>query len=95
MKAKIKITVSAHNNLKENSTWYNTTNKGLGLLFIKSVQNKINFISVNPLIYQIRYDNIRIAFTQNFPFGIHYEYLQTEDLIIIYAIFHTSQNQIK
>ncbi|MFA9290097.1 MAG: hypothetical protein ACEQSF_02590 [Solirubrobacteraceae bacterium] len=50
MKAKIKITVSARNNLKENSIWYNTTNKGLGLLFIKSVQNKINFISVNPLI---------------------------------------------
>lgn len=64
----------------------------MGLLFLKEVNTKVNFIAKNPLVYQIRYANIRVAFTDRFPYGIHYEYNEPENEIIILAVFHTSIN---
>ncbi|WAC41723.1 type II toxin-antitoxin system RelE/ParE family toxin [Pedobacter sp. SL55] len=59
---------------------------------LKEVNTKVNFIAKNPLVYQIRYANIRVAFTDRFPYGIHYEYNEPENEIIILAVFHTSIN---
>ena len=92
MIAKRKIVAFAKQNLKDTAFWYNSKQMGLGIIFLKEINEKVHYICKNPLHCQIRYGTIRIAFTKKFSFGIHYEYLPIENQIIIYAVFHTSQN---
>ena len=93
MKFKKLVSDSVKENLKEASFWYNLKQKGLGKTFLFEVDLTVNYICENPLLFQIRYDTIRIAFLENFPYGVHYEYIAGQNQINIYAIFHTSKSQ--
>ena len=76
--------------LKEISSWYETIQKNLGKRFLKSIKDEIKILRVNPLLYQIRYDETRVALIQTFPYLIHFEIDKNE--IVIKAIIHTSRN---
>ncbi len=92
MNAKKQIADIVNQDLKEAALWYNNARKGLGFLFLKEVNKKVSQIAENPLAYQIRYANIRIAFTDRFPYGIYYEYNRAENQVIILAVFHTAMS---
>jgi plasmid stabilization system protein ParE len=92
MRAEKKVAEFVRQDLKEAALWYEKAAKGLGKLFLKEINEKVSQISANPLAHEIRYSNIRVAFTRRFPYGIHYEYIQSDNLIIILAVFHTSIN---
>jgi plasmid stabilization system protein ParE len=92
MSAKKQIAEIVKRDLKEAAFWYENAKKGLGLLFLKEINIKVNQIAKNPLAYQIRYANIRVAFTSTFPYGIHYEYNTQQNIVIILAVFHTAIN---
>lgn len=92
MKIKKRVEPSVKQDLKEAARWYNKARKGLGNLFLKEVNKKVKLILQNPLHYQIRYANIRVAFTNIFPYGIHFEYLEKENQVNILAVFHTSRD---
>ncbi|MEY8761772.1 hypothetical protein [Chryseobacterium tongliaoense] len=42
--------------------------------------------------FELKYDHNRIIFFRKFPYGIHYSYSEKENLIEIYAVFHTSRD---
>jgi plasmid stabilization system protein ParE len=92
MKLKKLVSDSVEENLKEVALWYNSKQKNLGKVFLKEVNVTVGYICQNPLLFQIRYDSIRIAFLDKFPYGIHYEYLAHENQVNIYAVFHTSRS---
>lgn len=92
MIAKKQVAEIVKQDLKEAAFWYENAKKGLGLLFLKKINQKVNQIAKNPLAYQIRYANIRVAFTSTFPYGIHYVYNEFENRVIILAVFHTAVN---
>ena len=92
MKAKIAVAKFVKQDLKEATSWYNKARDGLGSLLLKEVNEKVIQISENPLAYEIKYSNIRVAFMQKFPYGIHFEFLEDQNQIIILADFHTSVN---
>ncbi len=92
MKVKKLVSDSVKENLKQASFWYNTKQKDLGKLFLKDINSVVDYICQNPLLFQIRYNTIRIAFLENFPYGIHYEYFENENEVKIYAVFHTSRS---
>ena len=92
MKAKIAVSKFVEQDLKEATSWYNKAREGLGPLLLKEVNEKVIQISENPLAYEIKYSNIRVAFTQKFPYGIHFEFLEDQNQIIILAVLHTSVN---
>ncbi len=48
----------AKEDLKEAKVWYENKLKGLGKRFLSEVDKKINFIKINPLASNIRYDEI-------------------------------------
>jgi hypothetical protein len=50
----------------------------------------MKIIRVKPHLYQIRYDETRVALTQTFPYLIHFEIDKKE--IVVKAIVHTSRN---
>ena len=92
MKFKKLVSETVKINLKETSLWYNSKQKGLGKRFLIDVNSTVDYICINPLHFQIRYDTIRIAFLEKFPYGIHYEYLEDKNQVNIYAVFHSSRN---
>jgi len=82
----------AAQDIKDAAKWYNKKQKGLGKKFTQQVRQKVVFIRKNPLAAPIRYDQIRTAVVDIFPFMIHYQVDEIKQLIIISAVFHTSQN---
>ena len=92
MKVKKQVAEIVNQDLKEAALWYNRARSGLGKVFLKEVKAEVNQIVKNPLAYEVRYANIRIAFVNKFPYGIHFEYHGREKQVIILAVFHTSRN---
>jgi len=92
MKAKKVISDYAKADLSEASKWYEKQQKDLGKRFLKEIREAIEAISKNPTVCQIRYDEHRVYFTSVFPYGIHYQYISSENEVRIKAIFHTARN---
>lgn len=90
MSFKLVISSSAENDLFEAIIWYETKKRGLSFDFEYCIEPGIKQILNNPLLFQKRYNEIRINFTERFPFGIHYRL--KENIIEIIGFFHTSRD---
>lgn len=64
---KVIILPLAKEDLKEAKVWYENKLKGLGKRFVAEVDKKINFIKINPLASNIRYDEIHTTVLDVFP----------------------------
>ncbi|MGJ3235692.1 type II toxin-antitoxin system RelE/ParE family toxin [Marivirga sp.] len=67
----------------ESSQWYEEKQENLGLRFLDEVEDKIRLITQNPLHYQVRYKNIRLALLNHFPYAIHF--LVDQNSVIVLA----------
>jgi plasmid stabilization system protein ParE len=92
---KVIILPLAKEDLKEAKVWYETKLKGLGKRFLSEVDKKINFIKINPLASNIRYDEIHTTVLDIFPYIIHYKVELDQKTIVIVAVLHTSLNPKK
>jgi len=79
MKVKKVVSNLVKEHLKEAFLWYNSKQTNLGKTFLKEVSMSVNYLCQNPLLFQIRYNTIRIAFLENFPYGVHYEYFSDKN----------------
>ena len=73
--------------------WYESQSSGLGKEFLRNVEACLSLIKRNPEIHSIVYKNFRRALVRRFPFAIFYE--QEKNELIIYAVFHCSQDPVK
>jgi hypothetical protein len=89
---KIKIDVDAAFEFEESVIWYNNQVDGLGKKFEHHVKIQINSLKINPNLYPIKFPEVRCLPLFKYPFNIFYTVDETEKLIIIRAIFHTSRN---
>ena len=62
----------AKEDIREASNWYNKKSKGLGNRFTAEVREKVHFIRQNPTASNVRYDDVRTAVLNIFPYMIHY-----------------------
>ena len=76
--------------ISDAAEWYNWKQKGLGKQFTNELRTKVSFLRENPKACAVRYDDVRCAVLNNFPFMIHYILNQENKTIIIIAVFHTS-----
>jgi len=90
MNYKLTILPLAKMDLEEIASWYEITQKNLGKRFLKCINDEMKIVRVKPLLYQIRYDETRVALIQTFPYLIHFEIDKKE--IVVKAIIHTSRN---
>ncbi|MBZ4033142.1 type II toxin-antitoxin system RelE/ParE family toxin [Flavobacterium sp. 17A] len=90
MSYKIVILEEAKADYKESLLFYKDLNPKLAIRFNDSFKRSIAFISKDPFLFQIKYDNTRIIFFKTFPYAIHYTIY--EDTIVIKSIYHTSRN---
>lgn len=86
------ILLLAKEDIREAAKWYNKRQEGLGKRFTAEVREKVHFIRQNPETSIIRYDNVRTAVLNVFPFMVHYTVDKKIETVIISAVLHTSRN---
>ncbi|MCW4469350.1 type II toxin-antitoxin system RelE/ParE family toxin [Flavobacterium sp. MFBS3-15] len=85
----IVISDEAQLDISESSEYYLEISEDLQERFLSEIIAAIDEVQTNPTLHQIRYRNIRIAFTQVFPFGIHF--FIDSNTIFINRILHTKR----
>ena len=83
----------AENEIKNAKKYYKEQQAGLEKRFALAVKETITYIIENPLLFEVKYRNTRVAFTKVFPFGVHYHF-DDNNIITILTILHTSKNTI-
>lgn len=73
--------------------YYKEINTELAKAFLKDLKSTKDYLVKHPKKIQIRYANIRIAFLDTFPYGIHFR-LQDKTITII-SILGTAEDSQK
>lgn len=89
---KVIILPLAKKEIHDAAQWYHEKQSGLGKRFTREVRSKVSFIERNPMACAKKYDNVRTAVLNTFPFLVHYTIDEIKKIIIISAVLHTSRN---
>jgi toxin ParE1/3/4 len=92
MKAPYSLIISdeAYFDILDAYLWYNAVQDGLGNEFERYLEKELLRLIVNPELFQIKYQNIRVCYLEKFPYGIHY--LIDQNFVKVLAVFHTLRN---
>jgi plasmid stabilization system protein ParE len=83
------------NDVIDAKDWHKSKQKGLEKRFASEVKTTLNYLIKNPLLFQVKYKTVRVAFTEVFPIGVHYHLNEETKTITILGIFHTSISPTK
>ncbi|WP_269225169.1 type II toxin-antitoxin system RelE/ParE family toxin [Flavobacterium eburneipallidum] len=78
------------NDVLQVKNWYKSQQKGLEKRFANEVRITLNFIIKNPLLFQVKYKTVRAAYTEIFPYAVHYHLNEKTKTITLLGVFHTS-----
>ncbi len=90
-KHKILFSPGALLDIREARSWYNLQQKGLGKRFVEDVRKTVASIKSNPYFASVKFENMRTAACETFPYALHYEIDEVEKLVRIVSIFHFSR----
>jgi len=93
MLAKLLIVAAAEADIDVAFEWYERRQTGLGFEFMRAVDARIRSIQRNPEMCGFVERHYRRALIRRFPFAILYAY--AEDVVTIFAVFHTAQDPSK
>lgn len=82
----------AKEDVRETAKWYNKKQNGLGKRFTTEVREKVHFIRQNPKASNVRYNSVRTAVLNVFPFMIHFIIDEKNKTIVISAVLHSSRD---
>lgn len=74
--------------------YYNKQQKGLGKRFVKQIKLTLADITINPFFTNVRYEDIHCARVSKFPFLVHYKIEPLTFIVIIAAVYSTSQQPL-
>lgn len=80
----------AKQDIKKAAAWYESKQKDLGKRFVKEVRREVLFVRQKPEATTVRYDDIRCAVLEVFPFMIQFTVDDGLKLVVVSAVFHTS-----
>ena len=87
----VKIDERAFKDLLNAVDYYNGRESKLGSKLYVSYKKTVKVLKRNPY-FQIKYDNIRCLLIKPFPYMIHFSINESEKIITIFAVVHTSLN---
>jgi plasmid stabilization system protein ParE len=94
MSLKLRITSRAQQDVTRAYEWYEENVTGLGLEFIKCVNDRINHISHDPQHFQkVFADSVQRALVFRFPFAIYF--VEKGSSLIVFAVLHQRINPSK
>lgn len=73
--------------------WYETQRRGLGEEFISCLEARLEVVCRQPEMFPFILDDYRRALIRRFPFAVLYEF--NDNSVIVYGVFHTSQDPTK
>ena len=77
----------------KSAKWYEKKQENLGIRCLEEVEDKLRLITQNPLQYQVRYRNTRLALVEHFPYAIHF--IIEEEKVIVLAVLGTREDPEK
>jgi plasmid stabilization system protein ParE len=83
----------ARQDIADAFVWYEQRSLGLGLEFLRCLEATVVSIQRNPLMYPAVFAEYRRALVRRFPYAVFYEV--EAERIVIYAVFHCSQDPDK
>jgi ParE toxin of type II toxin-antitoxin system, parDE len=72
--------------------WYNQQQKGLGKRFTIRLKKELDSLKPNPFSRSVRYDDVRFAVTDTFPYAAHYTINEEDHIIVIQAVIAFTQD---
>ena len=90
---RVVYTQEAEDDVVAHYQWYEGREPGLGEDFLRCVEACVLRIQRHPYLYSVVIDDFRRGLVRRFPFEIFYEV--TSDCIVIYSVFHSSQDPQK
>ena len=87
-----KISSVAQQELRKSARWYDKQLTGLGLAFADAIYAAADHICKYPESYSFKKYQFREFIVKRFPFVVVYVYIESDALINILHIFHTSRN---
>lgn len=82
---RLKFTPEAFKDIADASEYYEKQKKGLGQRFRALVKGKLMLVRESPLIYALKYGDVRFALVDFFPYSIHFSINQPDYIIQIHA----------
>ena len=86
---------SGINDIKEAFDWYDNINTIVSSSFQDELFLNLEYIRDNPYSSKCSYKNKRAKPLKKFPYIIFYSIEEIKSIVLIHAIFHTSQNPKK
>jgi len=93
MAVELIIAQEAQQDIEEAYGWFEDRRTGLGEDFLSCVDAAVQNICRMPELYAKVYEEYRRVLVRRFPYAVFYEY--TGAKVVIYSIFHTSQDPDK
>ena len=90
---RIIYTPDAGEDVADSYDWYESREPGLGEDFLRSIEACLAIIQRHPYLFPVVLDEFRHAPIRRFPFEVFYE--PHDDEIVVYAVFHCSQDPNK
>ncbi|MCV9388269.1 type II toxin-antitoxin system RelE/ParE family toxin [Reichenbachiella ulvae] len=90
MDYEIVIKPDAEIDIRDAVKWYEDKKEGLGLRFIKELDQKLIKIRNQPLLYQKRYKLVRMAILSVFKEAIHFTV--EENRVYVHAVLATARD---
>lgn len=66
----VRLTKLAQADIEKAAAWYESQKEGLGVTFVDRVLEAVENIAQNPLGYEKRIKDVRMAVVPKFPFGL-------------------------
>lgn len=85
MKRRVLFTEKARNDVDQAYLWYESKGEHLGLEFIERIDEVVEQISNNPMLFAPLIGNVRRVLLEQFPYALFY---RVEDDAIVIACLH-------
>lgn len=89
---KLVFTPEAIEEIRQATAWYNNQQKGLGKRFKTLLKKELNLIKQAPFTRSVRYDDVRLAVLDIFPYAAHYTVDEESHVIVIQAVLAFKQH---
>lgn len=90
-KFQVIILEKAFQEIENARNYYENNQINLGTSFTKEVFSILEILESNPLLFPVKFNTIREALLNKFPFVVVFEILPNNEIIIL-SVFHFSRN---
>jgi plasmid stabilization system protein ParE len=90
-KFQIVILEKAFQEIENARDYYENNQLNLGTSFTNEVFSILEILETNPLLFPVKFENIREAVIKKFPFVVIFEVLPNNEIIVL-SVFHFRRN---